>query len=53
MEKLTQELKNLLKGKRNCKKEICKLVGTIYRGIENNNFTFEDAEKYLIEGGNI
>ena len=49
MEKCTDLLKEYLNGKRNIDKCVFNVVGTIYRGVNNNRFTLEQAEAKLWE----
>lgn len=50
MEECTRLLNEYLEGKRNVKKIVFKVVGTIFRGVNNNRFTLEQAEAKLWEG---
>lgn len=50
MEKFTELVKENLKDRRNLKRKIFRLAGTIYRGISNNRFTLEQAEEKLFGG---
>lgn len=47
MEGYVELTKQYLAGRRNISKKVFKLVGTIFRGINNNRFTFEEVEKEL------
>lgn len=49
MEKCTDLLKEYLNGKRNIDKCVFNVVGTIYRGVNNNRFTLEQALAKLWE----
>ena len=49
MEKCTDLLKEYLNGKRNIDKCVFNVVGTIYRGVNNNRFTLEHALAKLWE----
>lgn len=53
MENLTQELKKVLQGRRNFKKRTFLLLGSIYRGTNNDKFTFEQVERKLLHIGGI
>lgn len=50
MEKCTDLLNEYLEGRRDIKKIVFKTIGTIFRGINNNRFTLEQAEAKLWEG---
>lgn len=43
MEECTDSLKEYLNGKRNIEKIVFKVVGTIFRGVNNKRFTLEQA----------
>lgn len=43
MEKCTDLLNEYLEGRRDMKRIVFKVVGTIFRGINNNRFTLEQA----------
>lgn len=47
MEEYTNELRQHLDKKRNWTKTMFKIAGTIYRGVNNNKFTIEQALKKL------
>lgn len=47
MEKYVKLIKEYLGGKRNIEKTVFYLVGRIYRGINNNRFTWKQVEKKL------
>lgn len=49
MEKCTDLLKEYLSEKRNIDKYVFNIVGTIYRGVNNNRFTLEQALTKLWE----
>lgn len=49
MEECTSLLIECLEGKRDVEKIVFKAVGTIFRGINNNRFTLEQAEAKLYE----
>lgn len=49
MEKCTDLLIEYLEGRRNINKCVFNIVGTIYRGVNNNRFTLEQAEAKLWE----
>lgn len=50
MEKCTDLLNEYLEGRRDIERIVFKVVGTIFRGVNNNRFTLEQAEKKLWEG---
>ncbi len=50
MEKCTDLLNEYLEGRRNIERIVFKTVGTIFRGVNNNRFTLEQAEAKLQEG---
>ena len=50
MEKCTDLLNEYLKGRRDINKIVFKIVGTIFRGINNDRFTLEQALAKLWEG---
>lgn len=43
MEKCTDLLKEYLEGRRDIEKIVFKVVGTIFRGVNNKRFTLEQA----------
>ena len=43
MEEYTNALKEYLKDRRNLKKTIFKIVGTIYRGVNKGRFTLDEG----------
>lgn len=43
MEEYTITLKEYLQNRRNFKKTIFKIVGTVYRGVNNNRFTLNEG----------
>lgn len=47
MEKYVELTKEYLNGRRDIGKFVFYVVGTIYRGVTNNRFTLEQAEKKL------
>lgn len=49
MEECTRLLDEYLEGRRDVEKIVFKVVGTIFRGINNNRFTLEQAEAKLYE----
>ena len=50
VEKCTDLLSEYLEGRRNIERIVFKTVGTIFRGVNNNRFTLEQAEAKLQEG---
>lgn len=50
MEEFTDLIRDYLGNRRNIKKQVFKLSRCIYRGVNNNRFTFEQAEAKLWEG---
>lgn len=52
MEKCTDLLNEYLEGRRDINKIVFKIVGTIFRGVNNNRFTWEQVEKELFGGTN-
>ena len=52
MEKYVELTKEYLNGRRNIRKQVFYLTGRIYRGINNNRFTWEQIEKELFGGTN-
>lgn len=49
MEKCTDLLNEYLEGRRDIDKYVFNIVGTIYRGVNNNRFTLEQALTKLWE----
>ena len=49
MEKYVELTKEYLNGRRNIDKYVFNIVGTIYRGVNNNRFTLEQALTKLWE----
>lgn len=49
MEKCTDLLNGYLKGKRNVSKVVFKIIGTIFRGVNKDRFTLEQAIAKLYE----
>lgn len=47
MEKCTDLLKEYLNGRRDIERFVFNRVGTIFRGVNNNRFTLEQAEAKL------
>lgn len=45
MEEYTEIFRKYAKDKRKCSKEVFKLAGRIWRGVNNNRFTFADIYK--------
>ena len=52
IEKYVELTKEYLNGRRNIGKQVFYLTGRIYRGINNNRFTWEQVEKELFGGTN-
>lgn len=50
MGRYTDLLNEYLEGRRDIKRIVFKIVGTIFRGVNNNRFTLEQAEAKLWEG---
>lgn len=50
MEKCTDLLKEYLNGRRDIERTVFNVIGTIFRGVNNNRFTLEQAEAKLWEG---
>lgn len=50
MEEYTEVIKEYLGSRRNIKKQVFEIARWIYRGVNNNRFTFEQAEAKLLEG---
>ena len=49
MEKCTDLLKEYLNGRRDIERTVFNVIGTIFRGVNNNRFTLEQAEAKLWE----
>ncbi len=47
MEEYTEILRGYLESRRSVTKNVFKIVGRIYRGVNNNRFTFEEAMAHL------
>lgn len=47
MEEYTIALREYLKNRRDFKKTIFKIVGTVYRGVNNNRFTVDQGLKAI------
>ncbi len=47
MEELTKKLEGYLGSNRDCTKEVFKMVGSIYRGVNKGRFSLEKALLYL------
>ena len=50
MEKCTDLLNEYLEGRRDIERIVFKVVGTIFRGVNNNRFTLDQALTKLQEG---
>lgn len=50
MEKCTDLLNEYLEGRRDMERIVFNVIGIIFRGINNNRFTLEQAEAKLWEG---
>ena len=50
MEEYTKLLEDYLNGRRDIEKIVFNIMGTIFRGVNNNRFTLEQAEAKLWEG---
>lgn len=50
MGRYTDLLNEYLEGRRDINKIVFKIVGTIFRGVNKNRFTLEQAEAKLWEG---
>lgn len=53
MEKYMELLQEYLNGRRNIDKRVFYLAGRIYRGINNDRFTYEDIEQKIFGGKTV
>ncbi|MBP3463773.1 MAG: hypothetical protein J6K45_04755 [Clostridia bacterium] len=54
MEEYVEELKAYIGDKRNWSKKVFNISGTLYRGVANKRFTWEQGLEYINSlGGNV
>lgn len=47
MEQYIESLKDYLQGRRDTTRKVYKIVGTLFRGVQNKRFTWEQGLEYI------